>query len=224
MEPMHPHRLISDFAFLVANRPCTEPTESLILEENRLTGTIPEVLGALGDLTTLGLSKNDLVGEMPKDVCKLAQKAELESVSTDCDISCDCCTYCEPIPMPTRAPALPGTTSEPTACSNTINTHLGCYEPNERILASFFNCSPQPDDWIGLLGANQGDLNAAIVWMWSCGTQECARERIGADTVEFDWPLNNGEYRVHLIGRNTGENYASIASSAVFEVSDNCNR
>ena len=205
----------------------------MVLEQNELTGTIPEVLGALGDLTSLGLSNNKFVGDIPKEVCKLNEKASLESISADCYIGCECCTYCEPADAaaivtpasaPTMAPALSGFTNQPTPCTNMIYTHLECYEPNERILASFINCNPQQDDWIGLLQSNVADLNEAVVWMWSCGTQDCTRERIGADTVEFDWPLNVGEYRVHMIGRNPGENYASIASSGLFTVANNCNR
>ena len=215
---------------------------SLVLEQNELTGTIPVELGALGDLTVLGLSNNKFVGDIPEEVCKLNEKASLESISADCYIGCECCTHCEPanaaatvapattstpatpVSAPTMAPALPGITNQPTPCTNMIYTHLECYEPNETILASFINCNPQQDDWIGLLQSNVADLNEAVVWTWSCGTQDCTRARIGADTVEFTWPLNVGEYRVHMIGRNPGENYASIASSGLFTVANNCNR
>ncbi|EJK75530.1 hypothetical protein THAOC_02741, partial [Thalassiosira oceanica] len=68
------------------------------------SGQIPTALGRLKKLEELQLNSNDLSGEMPEEVCSLAQTQVLITAVADCDptspfgsVTCnvpDCCSAC----------------------------------------------------------------------------------------------------------------------------------
>ena len=70
----------------------TQLLNRLELENNRLTGDIPESLSELTNLKIARFNNNDLTGSMPNEVCdELGDSIAILSV--DCDkVDCDCCT------------------------------------------------------------------------------------------------------------------------------------
>jgi hypothetical protein len=81
----------------------------LALDENELTGIIPDTLGGLDSLQSLRIPSNTIVGEVPDSICDL-KDGSLESIVVDCIIDCSCCTdECqgETSQPPTRSPSLP---------------------------------------------------------------------------------------------------------------------
>jgi hypothetical protein len=153
--------------------------------------------------------------------------------------------------MPTRTPATKAPTTdrptvsatveeteeeteEDTDCSTWIDTRNSCYAQGVQISASFFNCDPQPEDWIGIYyaNANPDDVSQALLWIWSCGQQNCDRA-VESASVAFSgshlggrnsvWPMNPGNYRMHFLKVNNRGSYEAYASSDVFEVGTRCN-
>lgn len=67
----------------------------LNLENNGLTGTLPQELGLLNELTLISLHGNQLDGDMPSDVCELFNQ-DLQELSVDCDlVTCTCGCLCK---------------------------------------------------------------------------------------------------------------------------------
>jgi len=71
------------------------------LYDNMLTGTVPIELGNLFKLQTLELEENLLTGTMPEDICiNRAPLGLLQTLEADCggsppEIECSCCTCCQ---------------------------------------------------------------------------------------------------------------------------------
>ena len=73
--------------------------ETLWLNNNMLTGTVPSEIGRMTNLRSLYLRNNPLTGTMPEEVCAL----NLENLEVNCDeVDCNCCTNpgCIPIDDP----------------------------------------------------------------------------------------------------------------------------
>ena len=70
---------------------------SLLLQRNKLTGTVPTWFGRLTNLRTMRLHDNRLVGSIPNETCYLvpASAGPLENLSVDCDlVTCTCGCQC----------------------------------------------------------------------------------------------------------------------------------
>jgi hypothetical protein len=72
----------------------------LYLFSNKLSGVVPPELSQMRNLNAMGLENNDLIGEVPKDVCAIET---LRDVWADCggdtpEVVCTCCTTCCPSP------------------------------------------------------------------------------------------------------------------------------
>lgn len=81
--------------FLVYN------TEILYVQDNAMTGTIPEAVGELDHLKSFRFYRNSFSGVVPQSVCKLTTEYHLIFLAGDCDedtgtIQCDCCHECSP--------------------------------------------------------------------------------------------------------------------------------
>jgi hypothetical protein len=83
----------------------------LALDENELTGIIVDTLGGLDSLQSLQIPSNTIVGEVPVSICDL-KDGSLESIVVDCIIGCSCCTdECQgktsqpPMPSPSLPPS-----------------------------------------------------------------------------------------------------------------------
>ena len=68
--------------------------ESLNLSFNEFSGDIPAELGRLSNLAQLELESNDLTGTMPTEVCSRTNFG-LDTLTVDCaQVSCTCCDSC----------------------------------------------------------------------------------------------------------------------------------
>ena len=139
-----------------------------------------------------------------------------------------------PTPMPTKNPTpapTPMPTPAPVQDDATIDTDRTCYTVGQDILATFFNPNPYPDDWVGVYpeSADPHDLAHPLLWLWTCGTQNCRRKVEHGDvtfgsgppneggTVYF--PLHPGRYIV-VLARNGHPPYSARAVSMSFVVKD----
>jgi Leucine-rich repeat (LRR) protein len=72
----------------------------LYLMHNQLTGSIPSIADdSWRNLTELLLQDNELTGIMPDLICRLRSEAILEDLWVDCagnepEVECSCCTQC----------------------------------------------------------------------------------------------------------------------------------
>jgi hypothetical protein len=110
--------------------------------------------------------------------------------------------------------------STPT-CEDEVSIDGRCFVAGSGIAVRFQNCLPLSDDWLGVYDSQDnsrelggGDL---VSWMWTCGDQECEGE-VSSSVLEFSDVLEPGNYKVHLIRRNSGGPYSAYASSAEFQV------
>ena len=204
----------------------------LRLNDNSFTGKIPGQIANLDNLVMLALENNGLTGDLPKNVCSLSN---LAVIRLDCDaIGCDCCTGCsagppDPMTSPTSSPTIPATAS-PTVCSDAVNVFSTCFAVGDDIIASFSNCNPEVDDWVGLFPSteNFSDLPNPSIWSWACGSRNC-REAVTSNTIALnadlagnsDWPPAEGTYRV-VIARNSAQPYAAFAVSGEFTIASSC--
>ena len=65
----------------------------MILDDNKLTGTLPTELGKLKKLKSLELDTNQFTGSVPLEVCSLKENELLETLAVECDevmCTCDC--------------------------------------------------------------------------------------------------------------------------------------
>jgi hypothetical protein len=71
------------------------------LYDNMLTGPVPAELGLMFKLQTLELEENLLTGTMPEDIClNRVPQGLLQTLEADCggtapELVCACCTCCE---------------------------------------------------------------------------------------------------------------------------------
>jgi len=84
------NRLVGSLPPLKAN------LETVWLQGNRLTGTLPWEMGLASSLVSLRLQFNYIEGIVPPALCLLPT---LSNFSTDCDgyppnVECSCCTSC----------------------------------------------------------------------------------------------------------------------------------
>lgn len=136
-----------------------------------------------------------------------------------------------PTMSPTKSPSTESPTkaasSAPTKddCSSFIWSESSCYKPEINMHIFFENCNPFGDDWIGIYQvdpqADLNDLGDPLLWMWTCGSQNC-RGEVFMDTLIFGGGLQEGRYVAHLIRRNSGGPYASYAASPSFQVDGDC--
>jgi hypothetical protein len=210
---------------------------SLSLNDNLLSGRIPNEIENLNSLEVLFIGHNDLTGDLPKNVCKLR---ELQVISVDCDAQgCQCCTECadEMTEVPTvnpvaatPAPSSVPTTDAPTACVDAISSLDTCVTPGEAINLIFSNCDPLDDDWVGIYSADEdfSQLPNPPVWSWACGTRDC-REAVSTQEMPLSevhaatnaWPLEEGDY-VLILARNSAQPYTAFATSSAFTIQEGC--
>ena len=82
------------------------------LYNTRLTGTIPSTFGLLTDLEGLKLHQTGLTGSVPAELCQLAQRGTLKTITIDCEkVSCDCNCTCGATDVDTFDSDLPASTS-----------------------------------------------------------------------------------------------------------------
>jgi hypothetical protein len=92
------------------------PLYYLYLDNNFLTGSVPEVLSQLTRLRVLNLHRNDLTGSVPNSLCDLFLEGDLYSLKADCaEVECPCCTNCYDDSATSTPTATHGPTSEPVA-------------------------------------------------------------------------------------------------------------
>lgn len=231
--------------------------EILDLRNNQLNGTVPLEMMDLSRLQELELIQNDLSGRVPNEICASLQNLVVFSV--DCSgtdpIECDCCTNCNngvtpapsasarppTTPRPTPSPTAPvpptsdptpNPTPAPTQCQDKIEISKNCYERGEDIKVNFFTCDPIDSDWVGLYDSSENpyELGDPLLWLWSCGNQNC-QEEIPRGAVYLDdesegeskWPVKKGSYKVFMVrGASQGGAYRSFAESREIEIADKC--
>ena len=68
--------------------------EKLVVNDNKLDGTVPGSFGRLKSLSDLVLQGNAFSGSMPDSICSLRED-KLQVLTADCqNFTCDCCTAC----------------------------------------------------------------------------------------------------------------------------------
>jgi hypothetical protein len=201
----------------------------LRLNDNALTGAIPDQIGRLGTLVMLTLENNDLSGDIPADVCRFDG---LQTLTVDCDdVDCDCCSLCSE--DDTTAPMAPSDSPSAlasTPCEDAIRVFSPCFGPDDDVVTSLSNCLPEDDDWIGLYAASDDidNLPNPSIWSWACGSRFC-REAVTNNSIALneehsqngDWPLDEGTYRV-VLARNSPQPYTAYAVSTDFRISNTC--
>lgn len=79
--------------------------QTLVLGENKFTGTIPSRIGGASELRLADFTDTDLTGTMPSEICALRTPptgtGNLEFLQADCagsppQVACSCCTFCTP--------------------------------------------------------------------------------------------------------------------------------
>jgi len=73
--------------------------QTLVLGENKFTGTIPSSIGKIPGLRLADFTNTDLTGTMPSEICALPK---VELLQADCggsppEVECTCCTFCTPV-------------------------------------------------------------------------------------------------------------------------------
>ena len=80
--------------------------QTLVLGENKFSGTIPPSIGEIEVLRLADFTNTDLTGTMPPEICKLRTppvgNGNLEFLQADCsgsppEVVCTCCTFCTPV-------------------------------------------------------------------------------------------------------------------------------
>jgi hypothetical protein len=221
--------------------------EILDLRDNQLNGTVPLEMMNLRRLQELKLIQNNLSGRVPDAIC--ASLLNLVVFSTDCSstgsIECGCCTNCNnPTPSPTalfrtRTTPVPPTsdptpnpTPAPAQCEDKIEIAKNCYERGEDIKVNFFTCDPIDNDWLGLYDSSENpyELGDPLLWLSSCGNQNC-QEEIPRGAVYLDdksegrseWPVKEGSYKVFIARRGPQVGpYRSFAESREIRIAENC--
>jgi hypothetical protein len=220
---------------------CRPISAELSLNDNALSGTIPDQLANLESLVTLSIGNNDLTGQLPRNVCRLRN---LEVISVDCEAQgCQCCTECAeevgqptgaPVTTlaPTRAPTVPPTesTDSPTECVDTIRAFSPCFAPWDDIDLSFESCYPEDDDWVGIYPStvDPSSLPNPPIWSWACGNRSC-RQAVSSQQMALNefhassnaWPLDEGQYVLVLV-RNSAQPYTAFAVSSEFTIQRTC--
>jgi hypothetical protein len=126
-------------------------------------------------------------------------------------------------------------TTQPTI-ANAVTIDTNCFHLNEHISVHFANPLARTDDWIGIFPADTkpDKLDYPLMWLWSCGSQECKVAGssgtliFGPDnpneTGQIAWPLPGGAYVLALVNRNDAQPYTIGAISEIFLVdsTNNC--
>jgi hypothetical protein len=88
--------------------------ESLTMERNFFSGTIPWEWENLWQLQSFSIQENSITGEMPNEICSLDQ---LEYLKADCvdEMYCWCCTECYEDPTDNREILASEGTTDPSA-------------------------------------------------------------------------------------------------------------
>ena len=138
-----------------------------------------------------------------------------------------------PTPEPTvyvetPAPTPPDYGTPAPVGEDSIMTDETCYVKPDDIKVTFENVGARKADWVGIYyaNANTTDLGRPILWLWTCGTQDC-RGRVSSGMLVFgegppdesgtgEWPLAPGTY-VAILARNQ-DPYMADAISAPFVV------
>ena len=79
--------------------------KELILNDNGLTGRVPHSLGGQKiKLEHLSIEENLMTGSVPESICQLTMDGKLSHLSADCSytttinkeerVQCNCCTHC----------------------------------------------------------------------------------------------------------------------------------
>lgn len=210
------------------------------MNDNALSGSIPNQIAQLANLEVLTLENNDFSGDVPTDVCRIDG---LQVLTVDCDeVNCQCCTSCSegltdaptaPAASPVASsgpPAASPSTAGPTQCSDAVRVVSTCFAPGDDIVVLLSNCNPEDDDWIALYGADDDitDLPNPDIWSWACGSRFC-REAITTSTIALNeehaqngqWFLDEGTYKV-VLARNSAQPYTAYAVSTLFNISNSC--
>ena len=70
--------------------------EEFAIVDNMVGGTVPDTISLLTNLTALNLEGNVFTGSISPGICALTNTTLVE-LSADCEeVSCSCCTACEP--------------------------------------------------------------------------------------------------------------------------------
>ena len=111
-----------------------------------------------------------------------------------------------------------------------IQVDKSSYTLGEEIVVTFINNPPRSTDWIALQDESDLDIGwTAVLWVWTCGTQECEEARSSGTVVfgpggpyaeEFAL-LEPGTYIMHLLRGDSMINdvsYESFASTPPFTI------
>jgi hypothetical protein len=199
----------------------------LSLNDNLLSGAIPDEITVLNNLESLTIGNNDLTGALPKNVCRIKN---LGVISVDCQAQgCDCCTECAD-ELATEPPSEGTATTAPTECADSVTSLFQCYQPGDDVVLNLSNCNPENDDWVGIYdaSANFELLANPPVWSWACGSRDC-REAVTTQEMALNeahastnaWPLIEGTY-VLVMARNSAQPYTAYAVSPEFTIQNSC--
>ncbi len=155
-----------------------ESLTKLELEFNSFTGSISAAIGNITGLQTMSLQGNDLTGTVPEEICA---KSSLQVASVDCqEVVCRCCAACDNFFSIRKNnegrsnTTVPGT-SAPTLCEK-IHTERDCYATSEPLDFRTFNCNPSNLDVIALYHTHDLSLSGitnALISIPNCAEVEC---------------------------------------------------
>jgi hypothetical protein len=67
-------------------------TETLLLEGNFLSGSIPTQLGQLFNVEQMAFQNNYLIGSISAEICELRKASKLRELAVDKWVECVCCS------------------------------------------------------------------------------------------------------------------------------------
>eukprot|EP00980_Cylindrotheca_fusiformis_P014043 scaffold3670_cov124-Cylindrotheca_fusiformis.AAC.19 len=128
----------------------------------------------------------------------------------------------------TKDDILAGTTLCPDEVNGTMSVQVDneCYELGiDPIVVSFQNCSPHPDDWLGIYNASHNifepGMYAVDYWYWACGDQVCQTATWGGE-VTFAGVEQLGSFRVYLQRHEGTPEEMYLATSQEFYIAESC--
>ena len=113
-----------------------------------------------------------------------------------------------------------------SAAADIVSVDKTCYNLGQIVQINFENEAPLQDDWFGIYSAD-ADINALPSpsnWIWTCGSRDCTLSAgVRKGGVFYSDVLPTGSWKV-VLARNEADEapYVGLASSQVFEVSQNC--
>jgi hypothetical protein len=163
---------------------CFSLVETLAMEHNLFTGTVPTECSALVELKEFSIHRNDFTGTMPGGLCPGIAFAMVE-LKADCEeISCQCCTDCHVDPeseitnqappnldvdnidsdgiITTKPPPasngdVGGTLpKDPSECKFRVKAKEDCYarDIDDQIIIDYTICNVTDADWLALYVSN----------------------------------------------------------------------